>query len=132
MVKSILNALQREVRGLHEAAYLLAIFALASQILALIRDRIFTSQFGAGEVLDIYYAAFRIPDFIFVTVASLVSLSVLIPFLTEKIQVSKHGGITFINSIFSVFALLIIGVSAIAFVVIPDILPILFPGLVKG
>ena len=81
--------LQKEVRGLHEAAYVLAVFAIASQVLALLRDRIFTSQFGAGEVLDVYYAAFRIPDFIFVSVASLVSLSVLIPFLTEKLNSSK-------------------------------------------
>ena len=77
MVRRILNVLQKEVRGLHEAAYLLAVFGISSQILALIRDRLLTRELGAGEILDIYYAAFRIPDFIFVTVASAVSLSVL-------------------------------------------------------
>ena len=132
MVKSILSVLQKEVRGLHEAAYVLAVFAIASQVLALLRDRIFTSQFGAGEVLDVYYAAFRIPDFIFVSVASLVSLSVLIPFLTEKLNSSKSEAREFINSIFSIFALVIISVSAVAFVFAPDILSRLFPGLVDA
>ena len=36
-----------------------------SRFLGLIRDRLFAEQFGAGQQLDAYYAAFRIPDFIF-------------------------------------------------------------------
>ena len=72
MVKRILSLLHKEVRGLHEAAYLLGFFALFSQLLALLRDRLLTGQFGAGEILDVYYAAFRIPDFIFVSIASIV------------------------------------------------------------
>ncbi len=31
----------------------------------MVRDRILAAQFGAGDTLDIYYAAFRIPDTIF-------------------------------------------------------------------
>ena len=84
MVSSILRFLNKEISGLHEAAYLLGFFAILSQLLALVRDRLFAQEFGAGQVLDIYYASFRIPDIIFVTVASLVSMSILIPFLIEK------------------------------------------------
>lgn len=129
MVKMILHALGREVRGLHEAAYLLAIFAFASQILALVRDRLLASGFGAGEALDIYYAAFRIPDFLFVSVASLVSLSVMIPFFTQKMDSSPEEAKSFISSIFSIFSIIIIGVSIIAFFLAPHILSVLFPGL---
>ena len=70
MVYKFLNFLSKEISSLHEAAYLLGFFAIFSQILALVRDRLFASYFGAGHELDVYYAAFRIPDFIFVTVAS--------------------------------------------------------------
>lgn len=128
MVKRILNVLQKEIRGLHEAAYLLGIFALLSQILALVRDRLFASQFGAGEILDVYYAAFRIPDLIFVSIASIVSLSVLIPFLTERLSESPQAGRQFISSIFSIFSILIITVSAIVFFLAPMLLKFLFPG----
>jgi putative peptidoglycan lipid II flippase len=79
MVRKILATLTAPVRGLHQAAYLLALLTLASQILALVRDRIFAHTFGAGEVLDIYYAAFKVPDLVFALVASLVSAYVLIP-----------------------------------------------------
>ena len=51
MVKRVTRIFTREVRGLHEAAYLLAAFALLSQVLALVRDRLFAAQFGAGETL---------------------------------------------------------------------------------
>jgi hypothetical protein len=48
---------------LAQAALLLAFLTLVSRVVGLLRVRIFTSHFGAGEVLDTYYAAFRIPDF---------------------------------------------------------------------
>ncbi|MBU2158926.1 hypothetical protein KJ848_01960, partial [Patescibacteria group bacterium] len=82
MVRAILKTLSAPVRGLHQAAYVLAGLTLASQILALLRDRLFAHSFGAGEVLDLYYAAFKVPDLVFALVASLVSAYVLIPRLT--------------------------------------------------
>lgn len=79
MVKRILERLTAPVRGLHQAAYLLAGLTLASQALALLRDRTFASVFGAGHTLDLYYAAFRVPDLVFALVSSLVSAYVIIP-----------------------------------------------------
>ncbi len=70
------------VQGLHQAAYLLAALTLASQALALLRDRTFAHTFGAGQVLDLYYAAFRVPDLVFAIVSSLVSAYVIIPRIT--------------------------------------------------
>lgn len=79
MVRGFLSKVTAPVRGLHQAAYLLAGLTLASQLLALARDRIFAHTFGAGDVLDMYYAAFKVPDLVFALVASLVSAYVLIP-----------------------------------------------------
>ena len=129
MVKRILSLLHKEVRGLHEAAYLLGFFALFSQLLALLRDRLLTGQFGAGEILDVYYAAFRIPDFIFVSIASIVSLSVLIPFLTERVNSTEDKGRQFIANIFVFFSLSILFVSSVAFIFTPELLKIFVPGL---
>lgn len=82
MVRGIFERIAAPVRGLHQAAYLLAALTLASQALALLRDRMFAHAFGAGETLDLYYAAFRVPDLVFALVASLVSAYVLIPRIT--------------------------------------------------
>ncbi len=129
MVKRILNLLDREVSGLHEAAYLLAIFAFLSQIFGLIRDRLLAHNFGAGVELDIYYAAFRIPDFIFISVASIFSVSVLIPFLFEKFNISKDQGKDFASNIFSFFFLFIVFVSAIIYFLVPSISKLILPGI---
>ncbi len=82
MVRQIFERIASPIRGLHQAAYLLAGLTLASQILALLRDRTFAHTFGAGEVLDLYYSAFRVPDLVFALVTSLVSAYVLIPRIT--------------------------------------------------
>jgi putative peptidoglycan lipid II flippase len=132
MVKRIFNLIHKEINGLHEAAYLLGAFALLSQILALFRDRLLAHFFGAGAVLDTYYAAFRIPDIIFVAIASIVSVYVLIPFLAEKSAVSKEKEKEFINTIFSAFFFIIIAVSVVAFIFTPQLMKLFFPGLVDS
>lgn len=81
-MREIFERITAPILGLHQVAYLLAGLTLASQLLALLRDRTFAHTFGAGEVLDLYYAAFRVPDLVFALVASLVSAYVLIPRIT--------------------------------------------------
>lgn len=130
MVKKFFSMMNQEIRGLHEAAYLLAFFALLSQILALVRDKLLAYSFGAGHTLDIYYSAFRIPDLIFVSIASVVSASVLVPFFIDRFHSDPDRGQRFIDSIFSAFFLIIIIVSAIIFFLIPWLITILLPGFI--
>ncbi len=128
-VKNIFNIFNKEIDGLLEAAYLLGLFAIISQVLALLRDRVLAGSFGTGHILDIYYASFEIPDFIFATVGSIVSISVLVPFITEKLAKSKEETIYFIRSIFSFFSLLIVGVCIVVFIFMPYLAPRVFPGI---
>ena len=135
MVNRIRRIFSRSFEGLHEAALLLGISAFVSQLLALARDRIFAHQFGAGQVLDIYYASFKIPDFLFTTVASLVSMTILIPFFTRTIKGTGEGdredkaaGRRFLDSIFSLFLVTIIVVAAIACFLTPWLAKFIVPG----
>jgi len=132
MVKRILGILHKEISDLHQAAYLLGFLALCSQILALVRDRILAAQFGATSTLDLYYAAFRIPDFIFITVGSMVSVSVLIPFILERAKKDGDGGREFISNIFSFFFLFIVVTCAVVFFFVPELSKYLFPGFSDG
>lgn len=130
MVRRVLKMVYREVRGLHQAAYVLALFAFASQLLALLRDRLLAHQFGAGPELDIYYAAFRVPDLLFVLFASSLSVYVLIPFVSSA---SREGGDAagrrLLSQIFSLFLLAYAATAALCFVFAPLFLPVLFPGI---
>ncbi len=132
MVRRILNIFNKEIGGVHEAAYLLGSFAIISQILALIRDRLLAHYFGAGQTLDIYYGAFRIPDFLFASIASLVSISVLIPFLVERLDRDKEESKIFLNNIFTAFSIVMGLGCLIAFFLIPHLLKFILPGLAVG
>jgi putative peptidoglycan lipid II flippase len=128
MVKRLFRFLNKETSSLHGAAYLLGLFAILSQILAFLRDRLLAHIFGASLELDIYYAAFRIPDFIFVLAASVVSLSVLVPFIVEKESVSRESVREFVDSIFSFFSVLIVAVCVLAFLLMPYLSGFLYKG----
>lgn len=131
MVKKLLDYLHREIGGLHQAAYLLGVFAFLSQILALVRDRLLAYSFGAGPELDLYYASFRIPDIIFAMVASVVSISVLIPVFVERMSKGSEAGKKFLDTILTFFFVSMIGVSTVAFVAVPKMIPAVFPGFAE-
>ena len=132
MVKRWFSFIGQEIRGLHEAAYLLAMFAFLSLILALVRDKLLAFTFGAGPALDVYYAAFRIPDLIFTTIGSLVSASILLPYFIEKFENSKENGKSFFDSIFTVFFIGMIVVSSIVFIFAPKLVPLVMPGFANS
>lgn len=54
-----------KINSIAVAAVLVAASSLISRLLGVVRDRILAGQFGAGQQLDIYYAAFRVPDLLF-------------------------------------------------------------------
>src|ERR1700704_6344695 len=121
MVRSILSVVGKEIRGMHQAAYLLAVFALLSQVLALVRDRLLAGTFGAGHTLDLYYAAFRIPDFLFATVASLLSLYALLPILSRLEQKDEGYLIAFLRDTLWVFFAGMALISAVIFLFVPEL-----------
>ena len=47
------------------SAVIISVATLASRAVGIARDRILAHAFGAGPVLDAYYAAFKIPDLIY-------------------------------------------------------------------
>ncbi|MEX0931042.1 MAG: lipid II flippase MurJ, partial [Candidatus Paceibacterota bacterium] len=105
-------------------------FAFGSQILALVRDRMLAHEFGAGVSLDIYYAAFRIPDLLYVLFASTLSVYVLIPFVARsREQNGTDSAKDFLSQIFSVFLIVYIVVAAGMMIAAPYLAGILFPGI---
>ncbi len=152
----LFNKVNGEISGVHQAAFLIGFFTLLAQILGLFRDRALAHFFGAGLQLDIYYAAFRIPDLIFATAASLVSISVIIPFINkaegkyiekkeEKIEEKNSSEIVnidtdlgkkanaevrnILDSLFSSFSGLMIIISVIAYMLMPYLSKFVFKGI---
>jgi len=135
MMNKIAKIIGKEFHGLNEAALLLGGFTLLSQILGLIRDRSLAYIVGAGPVLDVYYAAFRIPDFLYISIASLASITVLMPFLMNKItegEENKQKARNFLNNVFSAYAYFMFLASVLIAILMPEIVKYIAPGFTES
>ncbi|MEI7688719.1 MAG: lipid II flippase MurJ [Candidatus Nomurabacteria bacterium] len=130
MPKKILTFFNREFNGINEAALLLGGFAFLSQLLGLIRDRMLASAIGPGRVLDIYYAAFRVPDFLYISIASLASVTVLLPFLMDRIKRDNDNTSArhFLNNVFSAYMVFMVVISFLVAVLMPYLAHYIAPG----
>lgn len=131
MVNRVITFLNKEFRGVNEAALLLGGFAFLSQLLGLIRDRTLAHIVGVGPMLDVYYAAFRIPDFLYLSIASLASITVLMPFLMDKINNDNNTtdkAKAFMNNVFSAYIIFMISASVLIAIFMPYIVSYIAPG----
>jgi putative peptidoglycan lipid II flippase len=129
-MERILKIFSKETGSVNQAALVLGILALAADILALFRDRSIAHFIGPSPQLDAYYAAFRVPDLVFVCVASLASITVLIPFISAKMaggKVTKEAE-KFLSDVFTVFLAGMILVATILFFLMPHLIFFIAPG----
>jgi putative peptidoglycan lipid II flippase len=129
MVRRVINLMYSEIRGLHQAAYILALFAFGSQMLALVRDRLLAHSFGAGTELDLYYSAFRVPDLLYVLFVSVLSVYVLLPFVTKaRAEKGDVAAREVLSQMFSLFLYFYTALAGLLFLAAPYYIPFLFPG----
>lgn len=83
MIKKLFSG---QINSITVAALLVALSSLTSRLLGVLRDRILAGEFGAGQTLDMYYAAFRIPDFIFNLIVLGALSAGFIPIITKLIK----------------------------------------------
>lgn len=97
MIKRILNF--EKTFSIAKAASIVGFFTLLTKIIAIYRERLFSSTFGQGPVLDSYFSAFRIPDFI-TNLFVLSTLSVaFLPIYTNISQKNEEEGNKLVNTI---------------------------------
>src|ERR1035437_2370742 len=129
-MERILRIFTKESGSINQAALLLGSLTLLSQILALFRDRSIAHFIGPSPSLDAYYAAFRVPDLIFICLASLASITVIIPFIVARMDGDKvtDNARKYLNDIFTVFFSMMVIVALIAFFLMPYLAPYIAPG----
>lgn len=132
MVSKFFKLLNRDVTTMNQAALVLAVFSLLSQLFGLIRDRLLASMVGPSASLDVYYAAFRIPDFIYISIASLFSVTVIIPFITEYVREKDDTKAArlkqFSDTIFTVYCIGMVVTCALAALLMPYLTRLTAPG----
>lgn len=126
LIKKIFSS---QIDSLASAAFVLGFFSLASKALGLARDRILYGTFGAGDQLDMYYAAFRIPDTIFnLLIIGALSAS-FVPILSEYFYRKEYiFAWKTINDVLNIFLLGVVLGGFILAVFAPVLLKFIVPG----
>ena len=127
MLKRILNGKSQTITA---AAVIIALAHLASRILGLLRDRILAGEFGAGAELDVYYAAFRVPDLVFNLIVMGALSAGFIPVFTHymsRLDNNKRAW-QLANNVLNVGLVLLIFISLVLIFLAPQIVPLITPG----
>ncbi len=122
------EAYRKQKFDIGNAAIIIAVFSLLSKILGLARDAIFSHQFGTSVIIDAYFAAFRIPDFIF-NLLILGTFSVaFIPIFSEYLLKDEKAANRLANSIINVTLIMISALSVLALIFIEPLVTAIAPG----
>ena len=81
------------------AALLLAASNLLSRLMGLVRDKVISWQFGAGEEADLYFAAFVVPDIINYLLAGGFLSITLLPLLAKCFQKNEEDSWRFFQTV---------------------------------
>lgn len=102
--------------SLGNAAALLIAASFAGQLLGLLRTKLVNANFSAygPESTDAYFAAFKIPDFFYFTLAAGALGVAFMPFLADKLAKGDRKSIWELsNSLLNMLALAMLGVAVI-------------------
>ena len=128
MVEKILASFNKEISGVHQAALLIGVSSILAKILALYRDRLLAGTFGAGETLDIYFAAFRVPDFLYFVSLILATSVAILPIFMHKESRGHESVRSFMSQISSLFLVFMAAIIAVVFFLMPVLAPLVAPG----
>ena len=92
----------------------MAVSSVASGLLGIFRNWILAGRFSARD-LDVYFAAFRIPDFIYQILIFGGVVVAFLPLFSEYYSKSRDDAWRFANNTLNAFFLFLVGVSAVVF-----------------
>jgi len=135
MLKKIFS---KPINTITSAAALVALFSFFSRVLGVLRDRVLAGQFGASEITDAYYAAFRVPDLLFNLIVLGALSAGFIPVFTKLV---KDFSLTYgdsyrknksawdlSNSILNLLMISLIILSVVAIIFAPQLVRLIVPG----
>jgi len=141
MLKKIFNS---QTKPITKGALILGTSYFISAILGLFRDRLLVGHFGAGLELDVYFAAFRVPDFVYNILILGGLIVAFLPLFAEyfsrnKVDEANASSPPFANArvnevwqmtnyVLNAFLIFLISISFIFFLLTPWLIKWIFPG----
>jgi putative peptidoglycan lipid II flippase len=114
------------------AAALLAVSALCSRLMGLVRDKVISWQFGAGTEADMYFAAFVVPDCInYLLAGGFMSITIM-PLLATRFQEDEADAWRFFSCVFCWMFTASVLLSLLGMVFARDLARLAAPGFTTG
>lgn len=128
-IKKIISKVNAQSQSITSAAIVIGGLSLVSRFLGIFRDRVLAGQFGAGDVLDAYYAAFRLPDLVYnLLILGAVSAGLIPVFTSLLAKRHEKDAWKLINSILNLLSVLLLIVCIVLFFSAPWLVPAITPG----
>ena len=114
---------------LARAGLIVSIAFLVSRLLGYVRGIAMATTFDAGQSLDSFFAAFRLPDLIFQLVAAGALSSALIPIVSGLFATDEEARAwRIVSTVTSLMLVALLVLAVVAFVAAPLIVPAMTPG----
>ncbi len=110
----------------------MAITTVISAFLGLLRDRFLAESFGAGVSLDVYFAAFIIPNFVYGILITGGLIAAFLPVFSKTFENDKEEGWSLINNLINALTLVLLTSSLILFILAPQIVRVIAPGFTQN
>ncbi len=117
-----------KTENITRGAFILGVSYFFSAVLGIIRDRLLAGRFGAGLELDVYFVAFRIPDFVYNILILGGLIVAFLPLFSEYFSRNKEEAWKMVNYVLNGFLVFLILISVILFILTPWLIKWLFPG----
>jgi putative peptidoglycan lipid II flippase len=117
-----------QTRNISVNALILGASYFFSALLGLFRDRGWAGNFGAGLQLDVYFAAFKVPDFVY-NILILGGLTIaFLPLFSEYFSKNKEEAWKMVNHLLNALLFFLVLISLILFIITPWLISRIFPG----
>ncbi len=110
------------------SALILGLSTTLSAFLGIVRDRLLAGTFGAGEGLDIYFAAFRIPNFIYGILITGGLVAAFLPVFSETFEKDSEEGWELVSNLLNFLVLALSALSFLLFIFAPLVVKVVAPG----
>ncbi|MEW6610565.1 MAG: murein biosynthesis integral membrane protein MurJ [Patescibacteria group bacterium] len=116
-------------KSIGRGAFIISVFAVLSRVVGLVRERLLASTYGAGPVTDAYFAAFKIPDFIFtILVLGALSAAFIPVFIKVREEEGEARAWRVVGSVLTILTAILTLLALIAALAAPLLMRVFVPG----
>lgn len=124
---SVFSAEQKTITA---AALLIGASSLVSRLLGVVRERLLVGEFGVGDTLDAYYAAFQIPNFLFNLLILGTLSAAFVPVFTDYLEEKRNEAWRIAASVLNITIVVMGGLSVVLYILTPLLMNVVAPGFV--